>query len=173
MKQALFYRNPAGRDIQVKISSQWWCPQLPDPEHLVRGIPYGGVPYISLPELAAFKLNLSNMKTLSREQRRRNSTDAAALINHELGRDSLDQGASPVEDETFRAHKRRYLQSMAQRLPPAEDSAVAQGDEVEDIEISLSKVMRTLPLEIPCRSRSATERGRRPAVAPCSSVTLL
>ncbi|KAI0509444.1 hypothetical protein F5B22DRAFT_649073 [Xylaria bambusicola] len=145
-RQAFLYRSPAGRDIPVKISSRWWCPQLPEPEHLVRGIPYGGVPYVSLPELASFMLKLSKSKTLSQEQRRRNSIDAAELINYELRRDSPDHDGAPIKDETFRARKRRYLQSMALRLPPAEDSAVVQGDEVEeDAEFSLSPVMQTLP----------------------------
>ncbi|KAI0913864.1 hypothetical protein F4823DRAFT_507027 [Ustulina deusta] len=143
-KQALWYRSPAGRDIQIKMSSQWLSPHLPDPEHIVYEIPYGQVPYVSLVDLVAFKINSSWSKASNPMQRRQDADDAAALIDLELaGQPPAQHPASA--DEKLKAFERKVVESLAVRSRQQE-SLVKEA--LSDVHLALSSVMQTPALEI-------------------------
>ncbi|KAI0420670.1 hypothetical protein F5X98DRAFT_382678 [Xylaria grammica] len=118
-KHALAYHSPAGRVIQINISTPWLCPHLPEPAYLVCEIPYGRVPYVSLAELVAAKIDATRSKASSPVKRRQDADDARALIDYELARRPAGR-RSAVFDENARAYRRRVVESMALRSPRQE-----------------------------------------------------
>ncbi|KAI1421101.1 hypothetical protein F5Y12DRAFT_787725 [Xylaria sp. FL1777] len=142
-KQVLLYHSPAGRDIRIKMSSQWLYPHLPDPEHVVYGIPYGQVPYISLEDLVAFKINSSYSKASTPVQRRQDADDAAALVDHELARQTLAQRTAWV-NEKLEAYERKVLETLAIR---ARQQEVALKEALWDVYPAFSSPMHTPALE--------------------------
>ncbi|KAI0530039.1 hypothetical protein GGR58DRAFT_269262 [Xylaria digitata] len=141
-QQALFYHSPAGWDIQIKISTRWHSPYLPEPTHFVYEIPYGQVPYISLADLVASKINSTQLKTSKRRQR--DADDAKALIDHELAGQLTNQRTA-VFDENLRAYRRRVVESMALHSPQEE---IIAKEVPYDVYPTLSSAMRTPTLGI-------------------------
>ncbi|KAI1350655.1 hypothetical protein F5Y01DRAFT_315513 [Xylaria sp. FL0043] len=114
-KEVLWYCSPTGRDIPINMSSQWGSHTLPRPEHLVHGLPYGEVPYVSLEDLALFKILSSYSKATNRAQRRQDAEDAAALLDYKLVRQSPAQRQVWVE-ERLRAFERGVMEAAAEPI---------------------------------------------------------
>ncbi|GAP83292.1 hypothetical protein SAMD00023353_0403200 [Rosellinia necatrix] len=83
-QQALFYCSPAGRAIQIKISTENLPDYLLDSTRVVHEIPYGEVPYIPLKGLIIIKLQSSWFQPTSPARRRRDTADAEALVSRKI-----------------------------------------------------------------------------------------
>ncbi|CAJ2502887.1 Uu.00g102810.m01.CDS01 [Anthostomella pinea] len=81
--QVLFYQTPGGQHMQIDISPEWLSPYLPASAKNVRDIRPGEVPYISLRDLAVFKLDSSGLRS-SLVKKERDARDAAALVEHAI-----------------------------------------------------------------------------------------
>ncbi|KAI0114501.1 hypothetical protein GGR51DRAFT_577512 [Nemania sp. FL0031] len=152
-KQALFYRSPAGRDIEIKFSPQWLFPDLPISTQQVFEIPYGEVPYIPVVEL--FILKLTSMSTTTNlAKRRQDSDDAFALVS------IVDNSRLDDEDILVPTTKKRLERKQPRRLKGAKNatarSVIMLSPEQEQLikdalrceDLTVSSVMHSPPLEL-------------------------
>ncbi|KAI1126326.1 hypothetical protein F5Y10DRAFT_293870 [Nemania abortiva] len=142
-KQALFYRSPAGRDIEIEFSPQWLFPYLPDSTPLVYEIPYGKVPYAMAVDLFFFKLNSSLSVTTNPAKRRQDGDDAAALISRD-NQDRFADGYIPTTKEQLRRLQGANDVQPMVILSPQQEQFIKDALRGEDL--TVSSVMHSPPL---------------------------
>ncbi|KAI0973859.1 hypothetical protein F4678DRAFT_388805 [Xylaria arbuscula] len=99
-KKGLLYHSPAGWDIPIQMVSKCLCPRIWDAEYLVKDMPHGQVPYLSVEGMAMLKIESAQSRDLSPDQKHQDMEDAAALMDFELARQPPTERPAPVDDET-------------------------------------------------------------------------
>ncbi|KAI1306203.1 hypothetical protein F5Y03DRAFT_406214 [Xylaria venustula] len=103
--KGLLYHSPAGWAIPIQMVSKCLCPRLWEPEYVVRDMPYGQVPYLSVEGMVILKIESAHSKELSSEQRHQALEDAAALIDLKVAHETPTQPPAQVDDEAEASEK--------------------------------------------------------------------